>query len=58
MRYRQERELEVLAQKLNESARECKNSKHQQERVISEKEHILESRHASRCVHISNLLSD
>lgn len=43
MRYRQERELEVLAQKLNESARECKNSKHQQERVISEKEHILEN---------------
>ena len=25
VRYRQERELEVLAQKLNESARECKN---------------------------------
>ena len=43
VRYRQERELEVLAQKLNESARECKNSKHQQERVISEKEHILEN---------------
>ncbi|QDZ25496.1 hypothetical protein HOP50_17g80380 [Chloropicon primus] len=43
VRYRQERDLEVLVEKLNESARESKNSKHQQERVITEKEKVLEN---------------
>ena len=41
VRYRQERELEVFVEKLSEAARECRNSKHQQERTITEKEKAL-----------------
>ena len=42
LRFKEERELEQLVAKLSEAAREAKNAKHQQERIIAEKEKALE----------------